>query len=98
MRREGEGKGEQHQGERETSICLLQAPNQGPGPQPGMSPDQESNQWPFDLQTTAQPTEPHQWGLGSVFTDSIIVYNFEEIDAQRLYKDYIFQKMYHKLK
>ena len=30
---------------------------------PGMGPDWESNQWPFGLQASTQPTEPHQPGL-----------------------------------
>ena len=30
---------------------------------PGICPNQESNQWPFALQASAQSTEPHQPGL-----------------------------------
>ena len=30
---------------------------------PGLCPDQESNQQPFALWDDAQPTEPHQSGL-----------------------------------
>ena len=60
-RREREREGEKHQCERETSIgCLLYMP---PPPNPGMCPDQESNQQPFALWDDAQPTQPHQSGL-----------------------------------
>ena len=43
--------------------CLLHAPYWGPGRNPGMCPDWESNQRPFGLQVGAQSTEPHQPGL-----------------------------------
>ena len=47
--------------ERKPSIgCLSHVPDEGPGPNPGMCPDQELNQQPFSLRDSAQPTEPHQ--------------------------------------
>ena len=47
--------------ERETLIgCLLFAPTLGPGPQPRMCPDRESNRQHFSSQAGAQSTEPHQ--------------------------------------
>ena len=51
--------------EKETSLRgrLLQAPTGDPACNPGMCPDWESNQQPFDLQAGAQSTEPHQPGL-----------------------------------
>ena len=41
-------------------------PNGDPAHNPGMCPDQESNQRPFDSQADAQSTEPHQ-GLICIF-------------------------------
>ena len=76
------GKGGRKRG-RETSVsCLWHTPNQGPGPQPGMCPDQKSNEQPFNLQDHAQPTEPHQSGLALFMNDilaPIISYNFSAI-------------------
>ena len=40
--------------------CLLHSPNWGPGPNPGMCPDWESNRRPFASQAGTQSTEPHQ--------------------------------------
>ena len=37
---------------------------------PGMCPDWESNQWPFDLQAGTQSTEPHQPGHYFIFKSS----------------------------
>ena len=52
-----------HQCVRETpASCLSHAPNWGPGPNPGMCPDWESNLRPFTLQDETQPTELHQSG------------------------------------
>ena len=46
--REGEREEEKHQRERETLIgCLSHASNWGPGCNPGMCSDWESNQQPF---------------------------------------------------
>ena len=51
--------------EKETSLCghLLQAPTGDPACNPGMCPDWESNQQPFDLQAGAQSSASHQPGL-----------------------------------
>ena len=50
---------------RETPMCdcLLCAPHWGPGHHPCMCPNQELNQRPLALQSSAQSTEPHQPGL-----------------------------------
>ena len=46
---------------RETSAgCLSHSPNQGPGLQPNMYPDQESSCQHFSSQAGAQSTGPHQ--------------------------------------
>ena len=64
-----EGKGGRKRG-RETSVCgcLLCAPYWDLACNPGMCPDQESNQRPFGSQACAQSTEPHQPGLFLVFS------------------------------
>ena len=43
--------------------CLWHALSWGPGQQPGMCPDWESNRRPSCSQASAQSTEPHQPGL-----------------------------------
>ena len=64
---EREGKGGRKR-VRETSIT----PSPGDlAHNPGMCPDQESNQGPFSLQACAQSTEPHQPGLKYVFKEKI---------------------------
>ena len=61
--REGERKGEKHQ-----CVVASHTPPTGDlASNPGMCPDRESNQWPFDLQAVAQSTESHQPGLVSFF-------------------------------
>ena len=42
--------------------CLSHDPYWGPGPQPGMCPDWESNQRPSGLQASTQSTAPQQPG------------------------------------
>ena len=42
--------------------CFSRAPHWGPGLQPRMCPDWESNQRPFGSQASAQSTEPRQPG------------------------------------
>ena len=70
-----EGRGGRKRG-RETSMYernSYQLPCECPQPgtwlahNPGMCPDQESNQWPFSLQDDAPPTEPWHPGLNLVF-------------------------------
>ena len=59
----GEREGEKHQCDRETSIGYLSnAPIGGQACNPGMCPEQESNQQPLGLWDDTQPTEPHQSG------------------------------------
>ena len=54
--REGERGVEKHQ-----SVYWLPLACPQPGtPNPGMSPDRELNLRPFGLQSSTQPTEPHQ--------------------------------------
>ena len=66
--REGGRQGEKHWHAWGTSIsCLPHTPNQGPGCNPGMFPDGESNWQPFDLRDNTQPTELHQSGLEPLF-------------------------------
>ena len=43
-------------------VCLLHTPYYGPGLQPRMCPDWESNLQPFGSQAGTQSTEPHQPG------------------------------------
>ena len=55
-RREGERGGEKHQ-------CVVAShvpPTRDLAHNPGMCPDWESNQQPFDFQACTQSTEPHQ--------------------------------------
>ena len=47
--------------------CFSHVPHWGPGPQPGMCPDQEWNQQPFGLQAGTQSTEPHQTEINQKF-------------------------------
>ena len=53
------GRGEGKEKERETSMCgcLLWGPTGDLAHNPGLSPDWESNWWPFGLQARAQSTE-----------------------------------------
>ena len=61
--REGEREWEKQQHSRDTSSgCLSHALNWGLDLNPGMCPDQESNQQPFGSQGSTQSTEPHQPG------------------------------------
>ena len=65
FQREGKGGRKRGRGTSmcETSITYLSGPSTGDlAVNPGMCPDQESNQWPFDLQASAQSPEPHQQG------------------------------------
>ena len=58
-RREGGREGEKH-------VCVVASLAHRTGDlalNPGMSPDWESNRWPFGLQAGTQFTEPHQPGL-----------------------------------
>ena len=55
---EGEKEGEKHQ----CVVASCMSPTGDPAPNPGMCPDWEQNQRPFDLQAGAQSTEPHQPG------------------------------------
>ena len=59
----GEGREKER---RETSVCgcLLHAPK---ARNPGMCPDWELNQRPFDSQAGSQSTEPYQPGLNKYF-------------------------------
>ena len=62
------GEGEKHWCVGYTLIgCLSYAPNWDPVCNPGMCPDQEWNQQPFDPQANAQFAEPHQPGLRIFF-------------------------------
>ena len=62
--KEREREGEKLRHVRGTSIsCFLHASQWGQAHNPGMCPDQESNQQPFALWDDAQPTQPHQSGL-----------------------------------
>ena len=47
--------------------CLSHTPYWGPGRNPDMCPDWESNWQPFGLQASTQSTDPHQPGLLGVF-------------------------------
>ena len=72
--REGEREGEKHQCERETSIgCLLYMP---PPPNPGMCPDQESNQQPFalwdDTQTLSHTSQDSAGGVFCLFVSLFV--------------------------
>ena len=59
MAREGEREREKHQ-----CVVASHAPSTGDlACNPGMCPDRESNQRPFDLKAGTQSTEPHQPGL-----------------------------------
>ena len=60
--------------ERETSIsCLSHVPDRNQTRNPGMRPDQESNQQPFNLQDDTQPTEPHLSGVSVFFIIATLV-------------------------
>ena len=51
---------------REKHQCIVAfyiSPTGDPTHNPGMCPDWESNQQPFDMQAGTQSTEPHQPGL-----------------------------------
>ena len=65
-RGEGEREGEKHQCVVASHMSVPSPPALGTwsGCKPGMWPDWESNQRPFDLQASAQSTEPHQPGQG----------------------------------
>ena len=56
---------EEREKKRERNINLLPLEHAQTGDRthnPGMCPDWESSQWPFTLQDSTQPTEPHQSG------------------------------------
>ena len=57
MGREGQREGEKHQ-----LVASHMSPTRDLVHNPSMCPDWESNQQPFGLQASAQPTEPHQSG------------------------------------
>ena len=61
--REGERKGERHQGVAASHM----PPTRDLAHDPGMCPDWESNQRPFGLQAGTQSTEPHQPGRVYIF-------------------------------
>ena len=48
--------------EKHRSVVFCTPPTGDLAHNPGMCPDQESNQWPFSLQADTQSTEPHQPG------------------------------------
>ena len=72
--REGEEKGGKHRCVRETSMgCLSHNPStRDLALTPGMYPDRESNQQPFDFQVSAQSTEPQQPGLSLIIFRTIV--------------------------
>ena len=62
--REGKREGEKHQ-------CVGAShmpPTRDQARNPGVCPDQDLNWWPFGLQDSTQPTEPHQPGIYCHFT------------------------------
>ena len=63
------GEGEKHWCEGEALMnCLFgHILTWDPTCNPGMCPDQKSNQWLFPLWDDAQPTKPQQWGLLVIF-------------------------------
>ena len=52
------------------SVASRMPPTGGPACNPGVGPDQGSNQWPFGSQASTQSTEPHLPGLASHFKES----------------------------
>ena len=67
-----EGKGGEREGKKHQCVVASGAPLTGDlACNPGMCPDQESNQPPFGLQAGTQSTEPHQPGLNVRFLDVI---------------------------
>ena len=61
------GREEEREGEKHQCVVASQAPPTGDlAHNPGMCPDWESNQQPFDSQASTQSTEPHQPGLTRV--------------------------------
>ena len=56
--------------------CLLRAPTGELAHNPGMGPDWELNQQPFDSQVSTQSTEPHQPGLNHILIiEARVIYN-----------------------
>ena len=58
-------RGREREREGKTHQCVVASHTPTTGDlahNPGMCPDRELNQWPFDLQASAQSTEPHQPG------------------------------------
>ena len=58
--REGERERNIHVWEKHPSVASCTPPTGDPAHNPGLCPDQESNQQPFGSQAGAQSTEPHQ--------------------------------------
>ena len=70
--REREREGEKYQ----CVVVLHMSPTEDLAQNPGMCPDWESKQWPFDSQARYQSTELHQAGLFSIFySEDIFLYN-----------------------
>ena len=60
------GREREREGEKQQCVLASHAPPTGDlARNPGMCPDWESDRRPFDLQASAQSTEPHQPGPGS---------------------------------
>ena len=61
-------KEEERKGEKKQCVVASRAPpNRDLAHNPGMSPDWESNQQPFDLQAGTQSTEGHHLGIKITF-------------------------------
>ena len=59
--------GKEKEGEKHLLVASHTPPTGNLSCNPGMCPDQESNQWPFCSQTCTQFPEPHQPGLEIIF-------------------------------
>ena len=79
----------EREGEKQQCVVAFRSPPTGDlARNPGMCPDWELNQWPFDLQSGAQSTEPHQPGLCLLFIEFIgltLVNKIIEISGVQFY-------------